>query len=174
MGAVSMPLVAWDLHNAGVILSMGMRWDTGAPILPYLAPEILLWFLNFPAHIVARPLANLLGLNDGKQHLLLFPFTLIWWWLVGLGFDRGLPARNVRRHWVLFPILTAVAALLLGAGLANSYSALRWWFQYGGGYWSPTSLIMVRFLTPTYWCVGLALSAFVAARRFKTQAANSR
>ena len=165
MGAVSLPLVIWDIHNAGVIRSVGMGWDTGAPVWPYQTPEILLWSLNFPAHVTAQPLANLMGLFVPRHHLLLFPFTLLWWWLVGLGFDRGLPTRYTRRRWVLFAILTAVALLLLWVGLANFNSAARWWFQYGAGFWSPSTLMMVRFLTPTFWCVALALLGVVAAKR---------
>lgn len=174
MGAVSVPLVIWDIYNAGVIYSMGMAWDTGAPIWPYQTPEILLWSLNFPAHVIAQPLANLMGLVVPNHHLLLFPFTLLWWWLVGLGFDRGLPTHYMRRHWVLLPMLSAVAVLLLWAGLENFVSSFRWWLQYGAGFWSTSTLMMVRFLAPTFWFVALALLAVVTVIRLKAQAAMSR
>jgi hypothetical protein len=35
MGIVSLPLVLWEIHNERVIGSMGMAWDTGAPIWPH-------------------------------------------------------------------------------------------------------------------------------------------
>jgi hypothetical protein len=66
-----------------------------------------------------------------------------------------------------------MAALLLWAGLANFNSAFRWWFQYGAGFWSPTTLMMVRFLTPTVWCMALAMLAVVALMRFIAQVAKS-
>jgi hypothetical protein len=52
MGTISVPLVIWDIHNTEVIYSVGMGWDTGAPVWPYRTPEILLWFLKLscPCH----------------------------------------------------------------------------------------------------------------------------
>ena len=47
MGAISVPLVIWDIHNAQVIYSAGMGWDTGAPVWPYRTPEILLWWFQY-------------------------------------------------------------------------------------------------------------------------------
>jgi len=173
IGALSLPLVIWDIHNARVILSVGMGWDTGPPLWPYQTPEILLWFINFPAHVIAQPLANLIGLVVPKHHLLLFPFTLLWWWLVGLEFDRGLPTLSTPQRWVVFSTLVAVDVLLLWAGLANFNSAFRWWFQYGAEFWSTRTLMMVRFLTPTFWCVALASTGVVAAKRVAAQITKS-
>ncbi len=68
MGIVSLPLVLWDIRNDHVIESMGMAWDTGAPIWPYQASDILLRLLNGPAYSVAMPIANLLRLG-APMHL---------------------------------------------------------------------------------------------------------
>jgi hypothetical protein len=39
IGLVSATLMVWDLHNQRVIMSMGMAWDTGAPLWPYQTPR---------------------------------------------------------------------------------------------------------------------------------------
>jgi hypothetical protein len=61
MGIVSLPLVLWDIHNGRVIESMGMAWDTGAPIWPYQTSDILLRLLDGPAYYVTMPFANALS-----------------------------------------------------------------------------------------------------------------
>jgi len=43
MGALSVALMVWDSQNQRVIRSMGMAWDTGAPLWPYQTPDTLLF-----------------------------------------------------------------------------------------------------------------------------------
>src|SRR2546430_12829998 len=83
IGSLSVPLILWDIHNARVIESMGMAWDTGAPIWPYQASDILLRLLNGPAYSIAMPLANVLRLPAPMHFVLVVPAILIWWWLLG-------------------------------------------------------------------------------------------
>jgi len=97
MGVLSLPLIFWDIHNARAIESMGMAWDTGAPIWPYQASDILLRLLNGPAYFIAVPLANILRLAAPSHHLLVFPAILIWWWFLGLRLDDGLVRTKPRQ-----------------------------------------------------------------------------
>jgi hypothetical protein len=66
-------LVLWDIHNERAIESMGMAWDTGAPIWPYQTSDILLRLLNFPAYFISMPVTNALRLLATGQYLLVFP-----------------------------------------------------------------------------------------------------
>ena len=67
IGALSLPLMLWDVYNAGVIEAMGMAWDTGAPVWPHPTPDILLRFLNGPAYFVAMPIVNILRFPAPSQ-----------------------------------------------------------------------------------------------------------
>ena len=53
MGLFCAMLIVWDLHSQRVIESMGMAWDTGAPLWPYQTPDTLLFALNTPAFLVS-------------------------------------------------------------------------------------------------------------------------
>src|SRR5882724_9887372 len=112
MGALSWLLVIWAIYNDRVIASMGMGWDMGAPLWPYQTPQILLYVLNYPAHYVAQPMANHLGLVSPHHYLLVFPATLLWWWFVGLRLDCGLVTPFSKGQLVVFLILLTLAAVL--------------------------------------------------------------
>jgi hypothetical protein len=165
MGAISLPLVIWAFYNEHIIASMGMGWDTGAPVWPYQTPQILLYFLNYPAHYVAQPLANHLGLVSPEDYFLLFPSTLIWWWLLGRQLDHGMVGEKSRGKWLFFAILVALAVLFLWAAVIAGADAFRWWFRYGSGLWTPSSLIMMLNLAPAIWGVTLGLGIAIAAKR---------
>src|ERR1022692_4343391 len=90
MGLFCAMLMVWDLHNQRVIVSMGMAWDTGAPLWPYQTPDTLLVALNAPAYLIANPVSNHLGLLRPFPYLLIFPAVLSWWWFVGIVLDRKL------------------------------------------------------------------------------------
>src|ERR1017187_908976 len=113
MGIISLPLVFWDIHNARVIESMGMAWDTGAPIWPYQASDILLRLLNGPAYFVAMPVANSLRLAAPSHHILVFPAILFWWGLLGLRLDHGIVKTRSRWRGPVFGVLVALTAVLL-------------------------------------------------------------
>ena len=163
--AVSLPLVIWDTYNQRVIVSMGMAWDTGAPVWPYRTPDILLRFLNGPAYIVAQPIVNLLRFFPPESYVVVLPTSILWWWFFGLILDRGLVGPRWRRRWPLFVALTSLSAFLLWAAISTFNDAFRWWFQYGRGFWNSTTLLMVSSLTPTVWCAILALLTSIAAKR---------
>jgi hypothetical protein len=75
-GGIAAALMAWDLYNQSVISSMGMAWDTGAPIWPYQTSEILIVAINAPAYVLCRPLFILFHLETASmRYPLLFPIT---------------------------------------------------------------------------------------------------
>jgi hypothetical protein len=170
MGIISLPIVLWDIHNGRVIESMGMAWDTGAPIWPYQTSDILLRLLDGPAYYVAMPIANAFSLVSASQYLLVFPVILLWWWFLGLQFDRGLViTTNSRLRWLVFSFLVVLAVLLLGVATSISAQTFRRWFRYAELSTRPNALLMMtRFLTPAAWCVVIALLAVTASKRVAT------
>jgi hypothetical protein len=169
LGGISLPLMIWDIHNEQVIESMGMAWDTGAPVWPYRTPDILLRFLNGPAYFVASPLANAFRLFGPSHYITVFPAVLIWWWFVGLRLDRGLRPVSARWRWATFALLTISAVLLFWAAVAVSADAFHWWFKYAS-FFKPIerSLLIVSFISPAVWCTVLALLLVVSAKRVVT------
>jgi len=165
MGGVSVPLVIWDIHNQRVIESMGMAWDTGAPVWPYQASDILLRFLNGPAYFIAQPLANVLRLGGPSHFVVVFPAILIWWWFFGTRFDYGWRVDESRWRWPVFVLLTTATLLLLAGGMV-SYYTFHWWFKYGGFFETVQgSLLIVRFLSPAAWCFFLAFLLTIYTKR---------
>ena len=83
-GFIAIALIVWDSHNQHVIESMGMGWDTGAPIWPYQTSWILLFAINAPACILSTPFLYLLNLQTAYgRYPLQFLSTLFLWWFVG-------------------------------------------------------------------------------------------
>jgi len=149
MGIASLPLVLWDIHNERVIVSMGMAWDTGAPIWPYQTSDILLRLLNGPAYFVTMPFANALRLAAPNHYLLVFPAILLWWWFLGLRLDHGLVITKSRWRWPVFSVLVVLAVLLLWAATSISAESFRWGFRNAEVFSSLSALLMmIRFLIP--------------------------
>ena len=166
LGLLSAALMVWDIHNQRVIQSMGMGWDTGAPIWPYQTPAILFLALNTPAYIVANPASRLLGLLIPYNYVMLFPCVILWWWLVGTLLDRGLlrPASRTRWFWI---VLSSTLAVIFGA--AGAYLAkdtLRWELTYGNGFLSWDDLIVLKFAAPAIWCFLIGAALLLLAGRF--------
>jgi hypothetical protein len=157
MGILSLPLVLWDIHNERVIESIGMGWDTGAPIWPYQASDILLRLLNGPAYSVAMPIANLLRLAAPTHYLLVVPAILIWWWFLGSILERRLA------RWPVFGMFVVLVALLLWAATSTP-SVFRLRIDYRASHLS-TTLLILRFLTPAAWFTLLTSLLLVKARR---------
>jgi hypothetical protein len=169
MGIASLPLMLWDIHNERVILSMGMGWDTGAPIWPYQTSDILLRLLNGPAYFVTMPFSNAFRLAAPNHYLLVFPAILLWWWFLGMRIDHGLVITKSRWQWPVFSALVVLAVLLLFAATSISVGSFRWWFRYAEIFSSLSALLMMtRFLTPAVWCVVIAFLAVTAAKRVST------
>jgi len=133
VGAISIPLIVWDIHNQHVIESMGMAWDTGAPVWPYETPDIMLRVLSFPAYILAMPIANWLRLWVwiGTSYFVTGPLILGWWWLLGFWIDRGLVRESGNRRWLLFSLLVCFSLMLSCTAIIALLDSSRWWSQYG-------------------------------------------
>ena len=157
MGLVSLPLALWDIRNTRVIGSMGMAWDTGAPVWPYQASDILLRLLNGPAYSITMPLANLLRLAAPMHLLLVIPAILTWWWFLGLTLDRGLD------RWSFFGMFVVLVALLLWAATTIP-GICRLPLDYRAFHVS-TTLIILRFLTPAAWFIVLTFLLCVEPKR---------
>lgn len=154
-GAASLPLVFWDISNARVIESMGMAWDTGAPIWPYEASDIFLRLLNAPAYSIAMPLANWLRLAEPTHLFVVVPAILIWWWFLGFTLDRGLG------RWPLLGMVVVLVALLLwSATVIPGVFRLRLNDQ---ALLSAT-LLIVHFLTPVVWLIALTSLLFLRTK----------
>ena len=144
------------IHNARVIESMGMAWDTGAPIWPYQASDILLRFLNGPAYSIAMPIANLLRLPAPMHLFLVVPAILVSWFFLGWTLERGLA------RWSFFVTFVVLVALLFWAAIATP-GIFRIRFDYRVDL--STTLIILRFLTPAAWFVALTWLLYLKAKR---------
>jgi hypothetical protein len=172
VGGISLPLMIWDIHNERVIESMGMAWDTGAPVWPYQTPDLLLRFLNGPAYFVAQPLANVFRLGGPSHFLVVFPAVLIWWWFLGVRLDSGWATVRSRWRWPVSAVLAISAVALLCAAIVVSADTFHWWVEYGSFFRIvERSLLIMRFLSPAVWCAGLSLLLAVGAKRISTSSA---
>jgi hypothetical protein len=172
VGTISIPLIVWDIHNQRVIVSMGMAWDTGAPVWPYQTPDILLRFLSFPAYIFAMPIANWLRLwvYTGASFFVTAPLILSWWRLLGFWLDRGMVKQSTNRRWFLFSLLLVLGLMLSCAAVIASQDSFHWWSRYGSYFRSlPTFLMMMRFLTPAVWSIVLGIFVAVTAKKVVTR-----
>ena len=171
-GTLSAVLMVWDIFNLRVISSMGMAWDTGAPLWPYQTPDILFFALNTPAFILAALPSNLLGLIGSIRYVVLFPCVLLWWWFVGTVFDRRLLKPSVRKGWSRLVLSSLLAAIFVILGAYGSWDTFRWWQNYGDSFLSWRLLIVLRLLAPSIWCFVLSfVCALYAVRLAKIKRA---
>jgi hypothetical protein len=143
-------LTIWDIHNWHVILSMGMAWDTGPPVWPYQASDILLRLINFPATFIP------FGLPAPRYHVVFFPLALLMWWGIGAALDSKGKKRTARPRWFVSTIAVLIASALVWAGTSELVDAIRWWRQYAEDISVSNVLRMVRFTIVPVWCAGLA------------------
>ena len=99
MGTLSAALMVWDIHNQSVIRSVGMGWDTGAPLWPYQTPDTLLFAINMPAFLISAIGSNYFrfGLIGPLQYLTFFPAIVAWWFVAGWYIDGRLQNGGIRR-----------------------------------------------------------------------------
>lgn len=155
--------MAWEQANARVIASMGMAWDTGAPMWPYQTPEIVLAILSAPAYFIAAPVWWTFNLQTAEQrHPALFIASIAVWFSAGYGIDRG---ELAARPMPLRPWLRIVAVILAGTaayvGVLEVSDGTTWWSKYGG-FDISSILVLLRIVSFVPWCV---LVAALAARR---------
>ena len=167
VAAISIPLIVWDIHNEYVVVSMGMAWDTGAPLWPYQTPDIALRLLSFPAYIIAMPIANWLGLwlHIGASYFATGPLILGWWWLLGFWLDRELVGELRNRRWLVFSLLVVIGLMLLSVAVTACLDTYRWWLRYGSNLGSvSTALILIRSLTPAVHAIAIGILLAAAAK----------
>jgi len=166
IGFVSALLMVWDIHNQHVIMSMGMAWDTGAPLWPYQTPDTLLFALNTPAFLISASSNYFkIGLIGPLHYVTFFPAILAWWWLVGLYLDKRRPNESVRKISVWAFLLCLLAIGLIFLGVDESRWAFRWWWTYSRRILNVSDLIFLRLISPSIWCFVLSLVALLAALR---------
>jgi hypothetical protein len=163
MGLVCAALMVWDIHNQRIIMSMGMAWDTGAPLWPYQTPDILLFALNLPAYFITNPISRQFNLFVPERYFVLFPVIVLWWWLVGRYLDRRLLKENVRRAPIQAIMFALLAIALIALGVEEASGTLKWWFIYSRTLISVTDLILLRSLAPTVWGIILGFVCLHAA-----------
>jgi hypothetical protein len=173
IGLVSATLMVWDLHNQRVIMSMGMAWDTGAPLWPYQTPDTLLFALNTPAFLISALGSNYFrfGVIGPLHYVTFFPIILVWWWLVGRYLDNRHTSEIVRKMPVLTIMLCLLALGLIFLGINASRWAFQWWWTYSRTVFSVSDLILLRLLAPSMWCFVLSFAALATAQR-RTSARN--
>jgi len=76
-GGLAAALMAWDIHNTHVMESMGMAWDTGAPIWPYQSSFLILFAINFPAFVLAAPFFVLGQLQTYPMRIMMLPLIAL-------------------------------------------------------------------------------------------------
>jgi hypothetical protein len=162
LGALSAALMVWDIFNLRVIASMGMAWDTGAPLWPYQTPDILFSALNTPAYALAAPA---LYLFRSIHYVVLFPCVLLWWWFVGVVFDKRLLQPAVRKGWTRLTLSSLFAAIFVILGAFGSWDTFRWWQTYGDSFLSWRILILLRSSAPSIWCFILSSACVLFAVR---------
>jgi hypothetical protein len=166
MGVLSVALIAWDIQNQHVIRSMGMAWDTGAPLWPYQTPDTLLFALNTPAYLLIAPTPYWTFGFIGPLHYVTFlPALLLWWWVVGMFFDQWRSKIGSRKGWVWTSLLLFVAVLLMSLGVSGMPHALRWWWTYSRQILSVSDLILLRLIAPSIWCFVLCFAALQLVKR---------
>jgi len=161
-GFVALLLMVWEQHNSRVIESMGMAWDTGAPMWPFQTPEILLVILDAPAYLLAAPICAIAGFRTIEtRHPVILAALILVWFLVGWSMDFSLILKRwARKPKTLLLVFLTTGTFGLYASIYLAIDGIRWWFRYGG-FTISSLLIFLRAVGPLPWC---ALIAVVSAR----------
>ena len=157
-GFLAIVLFAWDYENDRVVELMGMGWDTGPPMWPYRAVQLISYALNAPAYVISWPILKLIDPRaQWVQYAVWFPaITAMWWW-VGARIDFGLLSRPSYSHPKL------VAALLLGGALVLlvlsvcvGVGEFRRFQVYWPGHPPIYAILLLRAVGPILWCLSFA------------------
>jgi hypothetical protein len=158
--------MCWERYNAKIIMSVGMGWDTGAPMWPYQTPEIFVATLNAPAFVIAAPVwiaFNLQTMEQRQPAILLA--TVVLWFLVGRSVDEREFRRQYNRSTWVRALLIGVAVIAAAIGTFLIKDGARWWPTYDQIQLS-SLLILMRKLAAVPWCMAIAiLGTRLAIRR---------
>lgn len=165
-GGLAVVLMAWDIHNTQVIESMGIAWDTDAPIWPYRASFLILFTVNFPAFLLAAPFFLLDQLQAYPRRIMILPLIALWWW-IGTRIDFGILGRRRYRHpKATAGILVGMAAGLLSWALYTGVAEFQFWKEYGLALRANYLVLLSGTTIPIVsWCLVLAGCALMGARR---------
>jgi hypothetical protein len=157
-GFVAIALMIWEQYNERVITSMGMAWDTGAPMWPFQTPEILLAIFNAPAYIFAIPIADLLRLRTlgERQPVLLLAILLLWFYVGWLIDFRSVSWSWISRRKWLTAALAVATMISLSIGAHFAVDGVRWFGKYDGVSFS-SLFVFARAVWPAPWCVVIVL-----------------
>jgi len=160
-GFLTLALFAWDYENERVVASMGMGWDTGPPMWPYVAVPLFTHAINAPACEIAWPILRLFALCTPLwEYSIVFPLVVGLWWWVGRCIDFGLLSHRSYKHRKLASAILVTGAVVLlilaaRAGVAEYRSFQSYWPDHPPIY----ALLLLRAAGPILWC-------FFAARAF--------
>jgi hypothetical protein len=170
-GFLAVVLFSWDYQNERVVASMGMGWDTGPPMWPYRAVQIISYAINAPAYEVSWPILKLLNPRiSSVEYAVWFPAIVALWWWVGRSIDFGLLGNRNYSHRRLFAaslLIGAVALLSLATYLGlNEY---YWARQYWKGHPPVYAFLFLRAVGPMLWCFFFAAAFVRSAARLVTR-----
>jgi hypothetical protein len=163
-GFLTIAFFTWDYENERVVASMGMGWDTGPPMWPYVVVPLFTHAVNAPAYVVVWPILRLFALwSPLWEYPIALPLIVGLWWWVGRCIDFGLlGCRNYKHQKSTFAFLIAgaIALLILAAQacVAEYHSFQLYWPGHPPIY----AALLLRAAGPAFWCVFVA-RAFVRA-----------
>jgi hypothetical protein len=164
-GVLAAALIVWDFYNESVIESMGMAWDTGAPIWPYQTSWMLLFAVNTPAYIISAPIFKLVHIEYfTARYPILFMSIIFWWWWIGSLLDFGFLGKRRYLHPKRWIILLAIAfvALVCAAALFGVERA-QLWLKYNYQRSFNDYLSLLTTIGPLFWCLAAAFGTAIAA-----------
>jgi hypothetical protein len=163
LGIISVALIIWDLYNLRVIRTMGMAWDTGAPIWPYEASLLVQQTINAPAFVLAAPFFLLPHMQIMEvRYPVLLPVIVLWWWWLGTRIDFGILGRQRFRRPKLFAFfLAVVASALLYTCTRLITDAVHRWLIYP----PPHLLLLTRTAGLVLWSFALAFGCLFGTLR---------
>jgi hypothetical protein len=163
-GSLAIALIAWDRYNQTVL---GSHMEGGFPIWPYRVPSILLYAINFPVTVLAKPFLLLPNMQTfDAQYFVWLPLIFIWWWWIGTRIDFGVLGRRNYRHVKLTSgLLIAVVIVLLGVVSIAIVDIFHSWREYHNTISLIGSGVLIRSAGPVVWCIVLAGCAISAVAK---------
>jgi hypothetical protein len=167
LGFLAVVLFSWDYQNERVVESMGMGWDTGPPMWPYRAVQIISYAINAPAFVVSWPILRLLEPRKyWVQYAVWFPAIVALWWWVGRSIDFGLlGSRNYSHRKLIAATLLIAAAALLSLAAYIGLDEYHWAQQYWRGHPPIYAFLFLRAAGPMLWCSFFAAAFIRSAAR---------
>jgi hypothetical protein len=167
LGFLAVVLFSWDYQNERVVELMGMGWDTGPPMWPYRAVQIISYAINAPAYVVSWPILRLLDHRIySLQYAVWFPAIVALWWWVGRCIDFGLLGSRKYSHRRLIAATLLIAAVaLLSLATYIGLSEYHWAQQYWRGHPPVDAFLFLRAAGPMLWCIFVAAASVSSAAR---------